>query len=441
MTSLSRPHVPTSANLLGRILERPGLIDAVRQLPGATLGALIERVGLEDAGELVALASREQLERIFDDDLWRATRAGGDEMFRPERFALWIRVMLEAGDEAVVRRLCELPPDLVALGVQRLVLVLDDDVIEEQLTPGDEQSEQLARALEDSVVEEWEELRLIARDADAWEDVWNALRLLERDHHDQLRSILERCCDITMEFISGQGSLFHVLTADQMLESDVAAVREDRRAAEGFVSPADARAFLALAPGEAPTTRDPITRAYFRELAAAARPPGVSSKAQRAAAATPAAHAAASRDAHALEALLREAEVIAPEVTTPLLLAASAEGACEAERAHVAAPLFEEAMRELRRQDPATFSARMVEIGYLVNVWMAGGAHDERRPRPVEALHVVLRTCEAGLVRFDDEPSTDRAVAVLAKTSADLLFRRGFAFSPEGQPSARLKGA
>src|SRR3954462_4496692 len=105
MKSLVRRHVPTSTNLLLRILDRPGLVAAVRELPGAVLGQLIERIGLEDAGELVALASTPQLERVFDDDLWRAERAGGDETFRPERFALWLRVMFEAGDEAVVQRL------------------------------------------------------------------------------------------------------------------------------------------------------------------------------------------------------------------------------------------------------------------------------------------------------------------------------------------------
>ena len=107
MTSLSRLTFLRRPKLLLRILERPGLVAAVRELPGAVLGKLIDRIGLEDAGELVALATTAQLERVFDDDLWRADRAGGDETFRPERFALWLRVMLEAGDDvaraAVVR--------------------------------------------------------------------------------------------------------------------------------------------------------------------------------------------------------------------------------------------------------------------------------------------------------------------------------------------------
>ena len=81
MTSLSRSRVPSSTDLLLRILERPALVAAVRELPGAVLGKLIEHVGLEDAGELVALATTEQLERVFDDDLWRAERAGGTRRF------------------------------------------------------------------------------------------------------------------------------------------------------------------------------------------------------------------------------------------------------------------------------------------------------------------------------------------------------------------------
>ena len=54
-------------------------------------------------------------------------------------------------------------------------------------------------------------------------------------------------------------------------------------------------------------------------------------------------------------------------------------------------------MSDLRQRDPALFSARVRELGYLVNVWIAGGAHEGRRPRPVEALEMVLKTCEAGM--------------------------------------------
>jgi hypothetical protein len=425
MKSLSRRDDLASTQLLMRILERPGLVAAVRELPGAVLGKLIDRIGLEDAGELVALASRQQLERIFDDDLWRAARAGGDETFRPERFVLWLRVMMDAGEGALVQRLCELPQELLALAVHRLVLVMDMDVIAEQIGFGDEESDALERALDGASVEEWEELRLIARDPDVWDDVWSALLSLDRDHHDRLRAILEQCRDMSTEYISGQGGLFQVLTADEMLESDVAAARDDRRSAEGFVSPADARAFLQLAQrGEAGDARDPITRAYFRRFEGAQ-----AGEARRRPAAGPAPDrgppVAAAADAGDLAAILREAEVIAPPSAQLLL------GQRESEPgpAHLAAPLFERAMTDLRQRDAARFATRVRELGYLVNVWIAGGAHEGRRPRPTEALEVVLRTCEAGmrtLLPAGTAPDHEQALSVLARTHADLLFRRGF---------------
>jgi hypothetical protein len=438
MKSLShdgRFQASASTNLLLRILERPGLVAAVRELPGAVLGKLIDRIGLEDAGELVALASTAQLERVFDDDLWRAEAAGGDETFRPERFVLWLRVMQEAGEEHLVRRLCELPQQLVALAVHRLALVLDMDVLTEELNHADEEAAAVERALEWSLVEEWEEFRLIPRDADAWEDVWGALVALDRDHHDRLRAILEQCCALSTEYISGQGGLFQVLTAEEMLDGDVAAARDERRVAEGFVSPADARAFLELARRGSGDARDPITHAYFRALEPAAGPKPAPARGPKLEPARPAATAgprnratalAAAADRRDLATLLREAEVIAPAPAPPGLLAAATEGA--AAKAHLVAPLFERAMSDLRARSPALYDTRAREVAYLVNVWIAGGAHDGRRPRPVEALETVLRTCEAGLrASLASERATpETARALLTRAPADVLFRRGF---------------
>ncbi len=434
MTSLSRSRVPSSTELLLRILERPALVAAVRELPGAVLGKLIDRIGLEDAGELVALATTAQLERVFDDDLWRAERVGGDETFRPERFALWLRVMLDAGEGVLVQRLCELPQELLALAVHRLVLVLDVDVVAEQLAPGDEEAEALARALETSLLEEWEEFRLIARDPDLWDDVWGALLSLDREHHDQLRELLERCCAMSTEYISGQGGLFQVLTAEEMLDSDVAAARDDRRVAEGFISPADARAFLALARrGGRSDARDPITRAYFRGLEpneVATQEPRKAQKSDERRSRDTA--LAAEADVGELVALLEEAEVIAPLPTQPLAALPAPEEKPAATKTHLVAPLFERAMSDLRQRDPALFSERTRELGYLVNVWIAGGAREGRRPRPVEALEMVLKTCEAGMrTRLAPGPvSPEQALTVLVQTPADRLFRRGFS-TPE----------
>lgn len=76
MTRLQRPTLPTATQLLNHLFENPKLIAAVRELPGPVLGRFIDSVGLEDAAELVALATTQQLESIFDEDLWQIGRGG-----------------------------------------------------------------------------------------------------------------------------------------------------------------------------------------------------------------------------------------------------------------------------------------------------------------------------------------------------------------------------
>src|SRR5512135_2143258 len=93
--------------LLTRILERPDLVEAVRLLRLAALLRLVEEVGLEDAGELISLATVEQLQQVFDEDVWKSARPGEDERFDAARFHLWLEVMLEAGEAFAADKLAE----------------------------------------------------------------------------------------------------------------------------------------------------------------------------------------------------------------------------------------------------------------------------------------------------------------------------------------------
>jgi hypothetical protein len=438
MASLSRQTIPTSSALLMRILEQPELVSAVRELPPPVLSKLIDRIGLEDSGELVALATAEQLERMFDDDLWKSVRAGEDETFRSDRFALWLDVIMEAGEEQLIRRLLELPRDMLALAVHRLALVIDMDALADVMSTPTFDAMELDRALENTPYEEWEEFRIFARDASAWDVVGTALLSLDRDHHDFLRAILEQCCAMSTEFINGNGSLYEVLTSEELLESDIAAEREDRRAAGGFVSPADARSFLELARrGEALDTRDPITHAYFRDVA---RPTVAGPAAsERAGAAAGLQLTAASPGLQRLVTLLGEAEVMGTLADQPLAALTSGPTSKGAKRSRKSkesrtAPLFEAAMSELREGDDAVFSQRIEELGYLMNVLLAGSAGPKGRAlRPMEALERVLRACEAGLrAHFATKAITsDDALSLVVRTPVDRLFRRGFS---EPQP-------
>src|SRR5690606_38417850 len=74
-----------------------------------------------------------------------------------------------------------------------------------------------------------------------------------------------------------------VLSEGESLAEDVEAAREERRSKQGYVEPRAARAFLSLAlkpptSEQRPLGRDPLTRAYFRDVERA-RPAAMSGSA------------------------------------------------------------------------------------------------------------------------------------------------------------------
>lgn len=403
MTASSRiVHRAAPAHLLRRLLDEPRLLEQVQTLPPPLLAKLIDRVGLEDAGEVVALATTEQLAHVFDEDLWKSETAGEDESFDAERFALWLGVMREAGDRAVATRLSELPEELVTYAFHRHVIVLGMDALANDLESGDDDADQVEKALADCLSEEMDEYLVISRLHNGWDDVIAALLALDELDHGLATRILERCCSMSAHAIDESG-LYSVLSEAESLEADVAGDRQSRRAEEGHVAPSDAKAFLELArTGEAfgPGEHDAITRAYLREAnvrhVAAAPPPGKASTLARWLADE------APRRRDAARALPARREDRREEL---LLLAA---------------------MRALEGADVPAFVARSTELAYLANLVLAGVSVEGRRLRPVEAVSLALATTSLGLEMVVDGRSTERAAVALGEHVADGLFRRGW---------------
>jgi hypothetical protein len=424
-TNLTRNTQPQ--RLLTRILEHPDLVQLVQSLEPPVLKRLIDSVGLEDAGEIVALATTGQLEGVFDEDLWRSDRPGKDEEFDASRFALWLEVMLEAGPAFAAGKLAELDPDLVTLALCKHLLVIDVEALSMQMTAADrsDEGDLLDKALESCLYQELEEFRVIARDVMSFDAIVAVLVELDRDHHEVLRGLLERCCEISGQHIEDNGSLYDVLTSGETLETDVAADREDRRERQGFVAPSSAASFLASAqqtPVEqlvAARDPDPITRAHFR-----ARP------SSPAAARPPAPVPARSADVAGFLEMLREAEVLSPP-ETPLLAAG--------EKGQSGQPnLFREAIAEIRQAAPDVYAERLAEIGYLANVLIAGCAVDGRAMRPLEAAEVTVAVCNAGLQHVL-AAAPERAVSWLRKEGAVKPFRIGWSTLLHGRPPAEQK--
>lgn len=404
--------------LLDRLLTQPDIVQRVQALDPPLLARLIRRVGLEDAGELVAMATTVQLERVFDEDLWRSEEPGLAERFDAERFGLWLEVMLEAGPAFAARRLLELDEELLTFALSQQVLVIDIEALAIGMSSSErsDDDDQLDKQFESSLYHELEQYRVIARDPRSWEAVLSVLLELNEQHYPALQRLLARCCELSSSYIEDNGGLYDVLSAQETLFEDVAGEREQRREQLGYVAPQAAVSFLALACDQSEQEilhaqgRDPITRSYLRatEVASAARSaaaaPGRSEPESR----TLAPHA--SGEHSALSELLHE------EAHVPRRLAGKAPR------------WLARAMQELLARDLPLHTTRMLELSYLANVLLAGCSLAGRALRPVEAAEAAAQLCELGATRLAKLTLDRRVLPVAALAEHDLikLFWLGF---------------
>jgi hypothetical protein len=337
---------PGSSRILNRILADPALPERIRALDGLALARLIDHVGLEDCGEIVALATTEQLQQVFDHDIWKSSRPGGDDVFDPERFVLWLEVLLELGSTSVAERLSEMDQDFLNLAFSQLLWV----VRFEDLRGMAASEAGLEKIMESSHYHELEDYFLFSRQPRSWDAVLSAIVALDTDHHSLLIRILEACSHVTNEVIEESNGLHSVLTAEEQLNSDVAYEREKRREAQGYVTPADARAFLKLAAGPV-DAEDHISPKRFRQH-------GFGTETQ--------------------------ANPSSRSNETPPVLSNLSKYA---------------RVQSLLASDVSLRKLRMEELNYLANVLVSGGSIQGRSYRPGEAAQVVLETCERGLTR------------------------------------------
>jgi len=271
----------TADRLLARILEHPNLVPAVRQASPETFCAVVEEVGLADAGELLALATREQFLAAVDTSVWAWD--GDAEQFDHAHFVTWLEVLYEGGGAQVVRRLLELPEETLVLAFSGQLFVLDTDTLGVGMAGASWAEAELAeRVLDACLYLELADHVLVARQPTGWDVVVAALLELDQQHHDVVVRVLEACARSSASHIAEDG-LESLLSEAETIAEDARAEKNDRRAKQGHVSAEDAAAFLRLAAQDStdalPTGRDAITAAHLRtyepEFRAAEPPSGL----------------------------------------------------------------------------------------------------------------------------------------------------------------------
>src|SRR5262245_45693241 len=385
--------------LLDRILNTPGLEQVVPRLRPDLLHRVIQTCGLEDCGEIVALATPEQLARIFDLDLWRAAKAGRDEQFDADRFGVWLEVLVESGAAPAAQKLAGMDVDLVIAGLAQHALVYDIAAVTPFETTDGELITFYADAIsvfDNGLTFDVGGYLLVARRAGSWEAIVEVLTSLDAGHPDYFHQVMRGCRSLSNSGYEVDG-LDDLLPEGDQVMFDLSVDREQRREKQGYVTPAQARAFLQMSRelrfgSDAMPPANPLARAYFRAIdeTRAADAHGASSASGLLAAASegpPAPEDSAEAVAAVFE-ILHDAGILAQP---PRALLSGSEGRAP-RLGHIRARL-EFALD----QDQAAYSARNEELAYLANTLKAGCSIQARPFTAQEASDAAVAICNLGL--------------------------------------------
>jgi hypothetical protein len=380
---------------LQRILDTPQLAKAVPRLPAELLHRIIQHHGLEDSAEIVALATPEQLARVFDLDLWQADRAGSDVQFDAERFGVWLHVLLEGGADVAARILAGMAPGLVTTGLTQHVRVFDVAAVMPYVTLEGELAG--GGRSDDPFTCDIGGYRIEARRTDAWDAIVEALMTLEQTDADTFRHVMTGCRALS-DSRPEESAMHALLDAPEQAMFDLALDREGRRAQQGYVTPAEAHAFLEMArrtplDGPAPGDVNPIAKAYFQALdeqtrAAHADRPALTDSTAAAGEST-----VVDPAVDGLVEVLLEAGILAPPARA--LPSGSGPEADRLSRIHAA-------LHVTLDRDPDLYAKRSGELGYLANTLVSGCSLQSRALTPQEASDAALAVCNLGLENWPD---------------------------------------
>jgi hypothetical protein len=388
--------------LLDRILNTPSLEHVVPRLRPDLLHRVIQTCGLEDCGEIVALATPEQLERIFDLDLWRAAQAGRDEQFDADRFGVWLEVLLESGAAAAAQKLAGMDVDLVVAGLAQHALVYDRAAVTPYETTDGELITFYAdaiRVFDDGLKFDVGGYLLLAKRADSWEAIVEVLTSLDASHPDYFHQVMQGCRALSNSGREIDG-LDDLLSEGDQAMFDLAVDRERRREKQGYVTPAQARAFLQMSRelrlgSDAAPSANPLAGAYFRAIDE-------------------------TRAADVNSALSELGLLVAglEETTDPAIPEDFAEAVAAVFEVLLDAGILAQPPRSLPNgsdgraprlghirsrlefaldQDQAAYSARNEELAYLANTLMAGCSIQARPFTAQEASDAAVAICNLGL--------------------------------------------
>lgn len=416
-------NIQSSVDLTEQITDNACLVELVQALEHEQLLQLIEYIGVEDAGDIISLATATQLTSIFDEVFWKNTRPGEREKFDPGQFSLWLDVVWEHSEKTAKQFIGDMDDNLLTLGLAENLLVIDYEsfLLRMQNSSRSFEDDLLDKLLDSERIIEWEEMFIIPKSNGgvSWDTLMALLVELDCENSGRIRRILEFIKYISTEYIEDNGGLYNVLTSGEMLEGDLLAERETRRERQGYVSPESAAAFLK----HAQTTSleelitspeyDYLTSCYFDAF-------------------SPDENRQKNRTRRSRERLLQYIADMFPETYRKL-----ADAGVNISEKHIfkisgkQTPDTDIAaiLHTLEKDDAESFNKCLSELHYLANVLMAGDSSDGKNLSPVEAAKKTMGVCQLGLQHVTGHAPTSTPETIKKRILGDgliKLFRIGW---------------
>jgi hypothetical protein len=379
----------SSRNLLTTLLGNPDLPAFVQGLPAPVLKRLIDHVGLEDAGALLAVTRPDQFRDLFEASIWQSLTPGQADAPKPVEFLRWLAVMLDQGAAFAVERLHALGTEFVAAQFAPAVRVLDKGATVFMVRSDD------WLEFDDHMVS------IVDPEVDgALEDL---LREIYAEDAELLASILAACCFAP----TPRG----FADTDEQRQADEAHARRSRREQQGYVAPDAARGFLhnaqrtSVSALSAQEDYDALSCAHLRRASGTDDAPStdvhdteIEERVER---------RPDRRNLRALESALVDARVL--DSGPPVALLTGPRSTPN----ETILPI-QRAIDELQYRDPAAFSARLAELAYLANILMTGSWNRGERFEEADAARVALACANLGLDHLEHQMQRDMRPAVLA---------------------------
>src|SRR5262249_16200346 len=185
------------------------------------------------------------------------------------RFGVWLEVLSEFGASIAAQKVVEMDADLVIVGLAQHARVFDIAVVTPYRTTDGVESTG-TREPDHGLACEVGGYRVFAKRTASWEAIVAILPSLDAEPPDYFHQVMRGCRALSNSGREPDG-LHDVLAHEHQIMFDLALDREQRRDEQGYVTPAQARAFLEMSRqfrlrSDTMPPANPVAQAYLRSL-------------------------------------------------------------------------------------------------------------------------------------------------------------------------------